>query len=181
MNIAKQAAINAAAVPARRALWVLAAAALVAPGMVLAQSVQDSATFDVTITLEESCELTTAPTDMDFGPVGLLTTDHTATSTVSVTCTSGAGYTLSLNDGENADGTSRRMEGDGEHVSYRLYSDSGYTALWGDNTTFGDAVGGAGTGGEQEVTVYGRVEAADNAATPPAGTYTDTVTVEVTL
>ena len=34
---------------------------------------------------------------------------------------------------------------------------------------------------EQEVTVYGRVEAADNATTPPAGSYSDTVTVEVRL
>lgn len=178
MNIAKQAAINAAAVPARRVLWVLAAAALVASGIVQAQTTAD---FDVTITLEESCELSTAPTDMAFGTVGLLTTDHTATSVVSVTCTSGALYTLSLNDGLHADSTSRRMENDGEHVSYRLYSDVGYTDLWGDGTTFGDAVGGTGSGVEQEVTVYGRVEAADNATTPPAGSYSDTVTVEVTL
>ncbi len=179
MNIAKQAAINAASVPARRAMWVLAAA-LAAPGMVSAQT-QDTATFDVTITLENSCELTTDPTEMSFGTVGLLNTDYTTTSVVSVTCTSGAEYTLSLNGGGNADGTSRRMENGGEHVSYRLYSDSSHTTLWGDGTTFGNAVGGTGNGQEQEVTVYGRVEADDNATTPPAGSYSDTVTVEVRL
>lgn len=179
MNIAKQAAINAASVPARRAMWVLAAA-LAALGMVSAQA-QDTATFDVTITLENSCGLTTAPADMAFGTVGLLNTDYTATSVVSVTCTSGAEYTLSLNGGGNADGTSRRMENGGEHVSYRLYSDSSHTTLWGDGSTFGNAVGGTGNGQEQEVTVYGRVEAADNATTPPAGSYSDTVTVEVRL
>ena len=180
MNIAKQAAINAASVPARRAMWVLAAA-LAAPGMVSAQTAQDTEAFDVTITLENSCELTTDPTEMAFGTAGLLNKDYTVTSVVSVTCTSGAEYTLSLNGGGNADGTSRRMGNGSEHVSYRLYSDSSHTTLWGDGTTFGSAVGGTGNGQEQEVTVYGRVEAADNVTTPPAGSYSDTVTVEVRL
>lgn len=181
MNIAKQAAINAASVPARRAMWVLAAAALAAPGMVSAETVQDTATFDVTITLENSCELTTAPTEMAFGTVGLLNTDYTATSVFSVTCTDQAPYTLALDDGQNP-GTIRRMVFDTtNYVSYDLYSDSGYNTPWGDGTTFGEAVTGTGSGVEQEVTVYGRVEAADNATTPPAGSYSDTVTVEVRL
>lgn len=179
MNIAKQAAINAASVPARRAMWVLAAAALAVPGMVSAQTTQDN--FDVTITLDESCELTTAPTDMAFGTVGLLNTNYAKTSTISVTCTSGAEYTLSLDDGANPDTTRRMLNGATNYVSYRLYSDSGHTTLWGDGTTFGDAVSGTGNGQEQQVTVYGRVEAADNATTPPAGAYSDTVTVEVAL
>lgn len=179
MNIAKQAAINAASVPARRAMWVLAAA-LAALGMVSAQA-QDTATFDVTITLENSCELTTAPTDMAFGTVGLLNTDYTATSVVSVTCTDQAPYTLALDGGQNSD-TIRRMVFDtANYVSYDLYSDSGYNTLWGDGTIFGNAVTGTGNGQEQKVTVYGRVEAADNATTPPAGSYSDTVTVEVRL
>lgn len=180
MNIAKQAAINAASVPARRAMWVLAAA-LAAPGMVSAQTAQVTATFDVTITLENSCELTTAPTEMAFGTVGLLNTDYTATSVFSVTCTDQAPYTLALDGGQNPD-TIRRMVFDtANYVSYDLYSDSGYNTLWGDDTTFGNAVTGTGNGQKQEVTVYGRVEAADNATTPPAGSYSDTVTVKVTF
>ncbi|WP_299313633.1 spore coat U domain-containing protein, partial [uncultured Halomonas sp.] len=122
------------------------------------------------------------PTDMDFGTVGLLNINHEATSMISVTCTSGAEYDLSLNEGVNADGTTRRMVDSGgtNYVSYRLYSNSGHTTLWGDGT-FGDAVTDTGNGEEQQITVYGRVEADDNATTPPAGSYSDTVTVEVTL
>src|SRR5690554_4083374 len=139
------------------ALGVLAAAALAAPGMVSAQT---AATFDVTITLENSCELTTEPTDMDFGTVGLLNTDYTATSVVSVTCTDQALYTLALDGGTNADTTRRMDDGGTNHISYRLYSGSGHSTRWGGGDTFGDAVTGTGSGVEQEVTVYGRVEAA---------------------
>ncbi|WP_196800049.1 spore coat U domain-containing protein [Thioalkalivibrio sp. ALJT] len=152
---------------------------LATSGTVSAQQVSDD--FDVTITLEDSCELTTAPTDLSFGTVGLLNTDHTATSTVAVTCTDGAAYDLVLNAGLHDDGTTRRMEQAGEHVSYRLYSDSGFTALWGNDTTFGSVVSATGTGEEAEFTVHGRVESADNASTPPGGTYSDTVTIEVSF
>ncbi len=181
MNIAKKTGINEKSGPGRYALWGLALAALVVPGTVLAQTAQDDATFDVTITLEESCELTTAPDDMEFGTVGLLNENHTADSTIYVTCTTGAEYTLSLDDGENATATRRMAGSDEEYVSYRLYSDSGYETLWGDGNTFGALVDGEGTGVQQTFTVYGRVEPGDNATTPPAGTYTDTVTIEVSF
>lgn len=169
-------------ISARPALGILIATMLAVPSMASAQTSQDTATFDVTITLENSCELTTAPTDMAFGTVGLLNTDHTATSTVSVTCTDGAPYTLALDDGQNPDTIRRMVDGGAtNYVSYDLYSDSGHSTLWGDGTNFGDAVTAEGNGQEQDVTVYGRVEAADNATTPPAGSYSDTVTVEVLL
>ncbi|NWN84160.1 MAG: spore coat protein U domain-containing protein [Halomonas sp.] len=166
---------------ARPALGILIATMLAMPSMASAQTSQDTATFDVTITLENSCELTTAPTDMAFDTVGLLNTDHTATSTVSVTCTDQASYTLALDGGTNADATRRMDDGNTNYVSYDLYSDSGHSTLWGDGTNFGDAVTDTGNGQEQEVIVYGRVEAADNATTPPAGSYSDNVTVEVLL
>ncbi|MCK9468787.1 MAG: spore coat U domain-containing protein [Porticoccaceae bacterium] len=138
--------------------------------------------FDVTITLQNSCDLSTVPTDMNFGTQGLLDQDYDATSAIYVTCTTGASYDLELDEGGNADGSTRRMtDGNSNYVSYRLYSDSGHTTLWGDGTTFGDAYADTGTGSEETVTVYGRVLESDNSTTPPAGTYTDTVTVTVTF
>ncbi|WP_420427510.1 spore coat U domain-containing protein [Algiphilus sp.] len=142
---------------------------------------QTSDTFNVTITLQDACELSTAPTDLDFGTVNLLNQDYDAASAIYVTCTEGAAFTLSLDDGANPDATSRRMENGGNLVSYRLYSDSGRTTLWGDGTTFGSTTGGTGTGVEQTVDVFGRVANADNASTPPAGAYSDIVTVTVTF
>lgn len=139
-------------------------------------------TFDVTITLQSSCDLSTAPTDMDFGSVGLLSQDYTASSSIYVTCTSGTNYELELDDGQNADATTRRMfDGDSSYVSYRLYRDNGRTELWGDGTTFGNASARTGTGSEETVAVYGSVLQLDNPSTPPAGAYSDTVTVTVTF
>lgn len=147
-------------------------------GLSLAQT---SDQFEVRITIEDSCELTSAPTDMDFGTVQLLNQDYDADSSVFVTCTSGVVYSLSLDAGQNDDGTTRRMINGTDFVSYRLYSDTGRTTLWGDGTTFGNEVSDTGTGVEQTVTVYGRVAEADNASTPPAAAYVDTVTVTVTF
>lgn len=163
----------------RNYLFGFAAAALVWSNSLFAQTTD---TFDVTITIEDSCELTTPATDMGFGTVQLLNTNYTATSTVSVTCTTDAAYDLALDDGGNASATTRRMTDDGTNfVSYRLYSDAAHTTLWGDDTTFGSVNAGTGNGIEQDITVYGRVESGDNATTPPAGAYSDTVTVSVTF
>ncbi len=142
---------------------------------------QTTDTFNVTITLQDACELSTAPTDLDFGTVNLLNQDYDAASAVYVTCTEGAAYALSLDAGDHADGTSRRMENSGNFVSYRLYSDGGRTTLWGDGTTFGSTAAGTGNGAEQTVDVFGRVANADNTSTPPAGAYSDIVTVTVTF
>lgn len=164
----------------RNYLFGFMVATLIWSGNLFAQTTD---TFDVTITIEDSCELTTLATDMGFGTVQLLNTNYAATSTVSVTCTTDAAYDLALDQGGNDDGTTRRMADVGvtNFVSYRLYTDSGYTTLWGDGTTFGSVNAGTGTGVEQDITVYGRVESGDNATTPPAGAYSDTVTVTVTF
>ncbi|GAA4102778.1 spore coat U domain-containing protein [Zhongshania borealis] len=138
-------------------------------------------TFDVTITIENSCDLTTPATDMAFGTVQLLNTNYTATSTVSVTCTSALAYDLALDAGENQGATTRRMTDGTNFVSYRLYNDAGHTTLWGDDTAFGSVNADTGTGVEKIFSVYGRVETGDNATTPPAGAYSDTVTVTVTF
>ncbi|WP_339677463.1 spore coat U domain-containing protein [uncultured Zhongshania sp.] len=164
----------------RNYLYGLLVATLTWSGSLFAQT---SIPFDVTITIEDSCELTTPATDMGFGTVQLLNTNYTATSTVSVTCTDDAAYDLELDQGGNDDGTTRRMADAGvtNFVSYRLYSDDGHSTLWGDGATFGSVNAGTGTGIEQDITVYGRVESGDNATTPPAGAYSDTVTVSVTF
>ena len=46
---------------------------------------QTSDTFNVTITLQDACELSTAPTDLDFGTVNLLNQDYDAASAIYVT------------------------------------------------------------------------------------------------
>jgi len=134
--------------------------------------------FGVKLVVQESCAIGTTPTDVDFGTrtrqTAAINTD--ATGSLSVNCSSGTPYTIALNGGLNANGTSRRMLAGANYASYVLYQDSGYATPWGDGTTFGTTVSGTGTGSAVATSVYGRLTSLNF----PAGTYSDTVTATVT-
>ena len=99
------------------------------------------------------------------------------TAYVTVNCSSGAGYQVSLGNGQNVSGSTRRMVGPGgAFLSYQLFSDSNRTIPWGDGGTLGARVNGTGNGSGQALTVYGRI-AAGQMTTP--GSYTDRVVVTV--
>ncbi|MDD3450099.1 MAG: spore coat U domain-containing protein [Gammaproteobacteria bacterium] len=158
----------------------LLAAALIAGTLPLpatAATVTD--TFDVTITIQDACEITTPATDMAFGTAGPLTSVVTATSSIYVTCTESLAYNIGLDAGANpgtgGDTTTRQMVNGANNVSYDLLQSAG-GAHWGD-TIGTDTQAGTGTGAEETYTVYGTVPIQ---ATPPALTYSDTVTVTVT-
>ncbi len=129
-------------------------------------------TFQARITIQADCEVT-SPTDLDFGPSGLINNNIDATATFNVKCTNGTGYTIDLGDGANASGTQNRMTNGTEFVNYETYQDSARTQLWDAANT----VTATGTGVDQAYTVYGRVPPQ---ATPGVGNYTDTVTITVT-
>ncbi len=129
-------------------------------------------TFDSTIILQDDCDIVTL-NDLDFGTHGLITANIDSSSTLSVQCTIGTTYDIGLNFGING---FRRLATGGNTIFYDLYQDAARTTWW-DPAPFG-AVGGTGTGSAQSYTVYGRVF---NQATPPNGTYTDTITVTVTF
>ena len=96
---------------------------------------------------------------------------------VSVNCSNGAPYQVSLGSGQNANGVTRRMAGGtGGYLNYFLYSNSGRTVAWGDGTALGSRVNGTGSGNNQTLTVYGRIPGAQ--AVPP-GSYSDSVVVTV--
>ena len=113
---------------------------------------------------------------LGFGTVNPAT-GGTATGTVSVNCSSGAGYQVSLSAGQNVSGTTRRMAGPaGSRLNYELFSDSARSVKWGDGTALGQRVSGTGSGSGQSLIVYGRVVSGQNVA---AGSYVDTVLVTV--
>lgn len=152
--------------------------ALMAAGLALstahAATVTDS--MPVTITIENACEISTSPTTLDFGTQGVLSANVDSTSTLSVTCTTAAPYNIGFNGGASGNVNARTMTDGTDFVGYQLYLEAARTTVWGD-TVGTDTVASTGTGSVQQFTVYGRVPAQ---ATPPAGTYNDTVTVTVT-
>lgn len=156
----------------------LALAIALAAG-VAANAQADTTTFDVKITITESCTISdTAATDVEFGThASSAAANIDAQGTLVVNCTPNTDYDIALDNGQHYD-TDRRMEGQGYFVPYALYRDASRDQAWG--ATIGtDTLAGTGTGANQSIPVYGRVAA--GATNVPAGNYSDTVTATVTF
>jgi spore coat protein U-like protein len=98
-------------------------------------------------------------------------------ATVSVNCSNGGAYRVSLGGGQYSTSATRRMLGpSNNYLSYELFSNSGRTVQWGNGTVFGGQVSGTGSGSAQSLIVYGRIPASQ-LSTP--GTYSDSVLVTV--
>lgn len=145
-------------------------------GAAQAAIVQD--TFQVTANVIASCSVAAA--DMDFGDFDG-STDLTATSDIDVTCTDDHPYQITLDAGSTVGSTiGNRLLTNGTHtLAYNLYTDGGFSTIWG-NTTADDVEGvGAGLATAVTHTVHGELPAAgnENAST---GLYSSTITVTVT-
>jgi spore coat protein U-like protein len=156
-----------------------AAAGLAVVSMAASATAVDN-TFQARIVIQDACLVNlTAPTTLDFGTNGVLSANVDTSSVVTLTCATSTAYSVSLDAGANpssaGDVATRRMKSGSNYVGYQMYTDSSRSDVWG--TAVGDLVAGTGNGIAQTLTVYGRVPAQ---TTPPAGTYTDTVTVTVT-
>lgn len=113
---------------------------------------------------------------LGFGSYSGTAVDSTAS--ISVNCSSGASYQVSLSGGSNQSGSARRMAGPASSfLSYQLFRDALRTTPWGDGSAdLGGRAGGTGSGAAQSLTVYGRIPAGQN---PAAGSYSDSVVVTV--
>ena len=134
--------------------------------------------FTVRTTNSTSC--TVLATDLNFGTHLDLSAPVLATNAIQVTCSPGALYEVSLNNGASG-ATSpvlRRMTNvaSPNSITYGIYRDPTRTLPWG-STSGSNTVSLVGTGLAQSLTGYGRVPAQ---TTPRALTYTDTVIVQVT-
>jgi len=138
-----------------------------------------SDTFTAQIVITEDCDIVSAG-NLDFGSEGVLASNIDASSTLSVQCTNSTTYDIGLSAGlgSGATTTTRKMMSGTEFVDYQLFSDSGRSTNWGNSIAGGDTVSSTGDGSANSHIIYGRVPAQ---STPSAGTYLDTVTVEVTF
>jgi spore coat protein U-like protein len=132
--------------------------------------------FSVLATVVSTCSITA--TNINFGTVGLVSSNVDATSTVSAQCNTSVPYTVSLNGGNSGatDPTQRKMAKAAETVTYGLYTDAARSQPWG-STIGTNTVAGTGTGTAQNITVYGRVPPQ---ATGSPGNYSDTIVATVT-
>src|SRR5579883_1909755 len=142
---------------------------------VIGNSLATNAPFTVSATNATICSVSAAT--LNFGTAGVLRANLDATTSISVTCTNQAPYTVALDGGVSGatDPTQRKMTYGGASVTYGLYQDANHTMPWG-NSAGVNTVAQTGTGLAQSFTVYGRVPPQN---TPSPGTYSDTVVLTV--
>lgn len=154
-------------------LWIAAAClSLAAPGTAHAASA--TTTFNVTATVIDSCAVSAS--DLAFGTYDPASaTDKTGTSTVSVTCSLGTLYTVSLNNGTHASGSTRRLAAGASRLTYQVYKDVAATQIFG---SIADTLGlsGTGTGVAIPSVIYGVIPKTQNVA---SGSYSDQITVTI--
>lgn len=151
---------------------VVATVVALAPAAAVAASA--STTFSVTATVVDACSV--SATNLAFGAYDpAATTDKTATSTISVQCSLGTAYTISLDNGGNASGSTRRMASGANRLSYEMYRDVGNSLIFG---TVANLLGvsGVGTGVAVPTTVYGVIPKSQSVGT---GSYADQITVTI--
>lgn len=165
-------------------------------GLALVSSANAATTVTGQITssliLISSCQVNGSggSTGLNFGALNFGTTNSLFTTAggqvlgggggaLSVLCSNGTTPTITVgagaNDGKSTGGTRALFDGVANYVPYDLYSDSGYSTLLPVNGTINLL---PSTGTAQTVNIYGQ---AKGKAGLPAGTYTDTIAVQLTF
>ncbi|EPS2708188.1 Csu type fimbrial protein [Cronobacter turicensis] len=133
----------------------------------------------VTLTVTNDCSTIAAP-NLSFASAPLVTNFAPVSQTIAITCTKGSTYTVGINNGNNAVGSVRNMASGANRLSYEIYKGS-TTNRWGVSGTerwASDSASQVSTDGLLKSYQYtARILATQN--TPPAGSYTDTLVVDV--
>jgi spore coat protein U-like protein len=104
--------------------------------------------------------------------------------TINVTCSQPGNhelpsFTAALSAGAMGNFNPRQMSGGGANLSYNIYTNSSYSAIWGDGTSGTSTESYSQSSGQTALTftAYGRIPVAQFVA---AGVYTDSITVTIT-
>ncbi len=162
-----------------------ASSAVIAAAVVafLAVRPASAATVNGTLTVNASvapvCIIGNAT--LNFGtydPVGVnAAAPLDATATFTIACAKGTAYAVGLGLGSNASGSTRRMAGGADLLTYELYLDGGRTTVWG-STNPNQVTGTTSSKAAVTLTVYGRVFQNQDVG---VASYTDTVQSTVTF
>jgi spore coat protein U-like protein len=155
---------------------------LAAAGSFQASAATAQTTFLVTANVTANCSITATGINFTYDPIGVnATTPATATGSVTIACTKGAGPTIGLNAGSNAgkvSGVSRAMaNGATNFLGYELNQPGTGGPVWTD-------IGGAGAFNPGASPSKAARTFQVNATIPAGqdvsvGSYTDTITATV--
>lgn len=131
------------------------------------------------MTVTNDCSTMTTP-DVNFNSAPLVQNFPTVSQSVAVTCTKGSTYTIGINNGANALNNVRRMVSGSNFMSYDIYKEA-TSNRWGSSGSERWASASSSqvsTDGLLRTYNY-TAKVLTSRATPPAGTYTDTLIVDV--
>lgn len=133
-------------------------------------------TWPIELTVLEGCVISATP--MSFGLITGQVNRPTTTAEISLLCNPNINYEISIDNGLNANGNTRRMRNpdNGQHLRYRIYRNAGLTQRWETNANR-RVSGNSGATGFATHTAYGEIRNANAGAR--TGAYYDTVTVTV--
>jgi spore coat protein U-like protein len=168
-----------------RHIRIAAFAGLIVAASTFAAVHASTSTANLTVQLQVDGTCTVNAATLDFGSTGLLASPITASTSLSVTCSTSTPYSIGLDNGANFSTTRRMRQGaTSNFIGYGLYTDAGLTNAW---TTASSSTAcattnscalGTGNGSAQSITVFGQVPALGTGPVP--GAYADTVTITVT-
>jgi len=136
-------------------------------------------TLQVNGTVTNDCSTITAPA-VNFGSSPLVQNFPTISQAVTLTCTKGSTYTVGLNNGLYPTGTVRNMASGNNRLSYEIYKGN-TTSRWGSTGSerWASSASSLISGDALTRTFNYTAKVLTTQATPPGGTYEDTVIMDV--
>lgn len=161
-----------------RVLVGLALFALVVGQSTAAFAATETNTIAISATVVGSCSISGGTIAFgNYDPVE--GADVSGSADLTVICSSGTSWTVSLDKGQAADFTTRTMDdGSSNYLNYNLFTNVGHTTVFGDGSGATSTSAGTGTGSSQTVTVYGLIPSGQN--TVPVGSYSESITATIT-
>lgn len=143
------------------------------------QTGNGSPSTTLAMTVTNDCTAITAPA-VNFDSAPLVQNFKSVSQSIGVTCTKGSTYTVGVDNGIHASGTARRMASGGNFMNYEIYKANG-TDRWGslgaERWSSGVSSAVSSDGMLRSYSYVARV--LPGAVPPPAGTYTDTLVVDI--
>lgn len=140
-----------------------------------------TATTSITLNMNvtNDCSAMTTP-NVNFNSAPLVQNFPTISQAVSVTCTKGSVYTIGINNGVNALNGVRRMVSGNNAMSYDIYKGATSNRWGGSGTERWASSASSQVSADGLLRTYNyTAKVLTTQATPPAGTYNDTLIVDV--
>lgn len=140
------------------------------------------ARVNIQLIVDADC-IITAPA-LDFGSAPLVGSFNPVTRTIQIRCSAGSAYTVGLDNGSHASGTTRRMQSGANYLAYEIYKTASSPDRWGSlgPERRSSATADTNPGIYDSVTAQGftyRAVIDPNQTAPLQGSYSDRIRVDV--